>query len=99
MVGIDTADSTPAKQVGLVRASVLARSIVKYFADVDAFRNEFLARSLDIGDDQVESLGRARRRAGNVLAKNDREPGARRGKLHHVVVVTMFELGVEPPAE
>jgi hypothetical protein len=30
---------------------------VKHFARVDAVRDELIARSLDVGDDQVQALG------------------------------------------
>jgi len=52
MLGIRTADPEPPKQVGLVRASVHAAG-VEYLGRVDAVRDQFVARSLDVGDDQV----------------------------------------------
>jgi len=77
MLGIRTADPEPPKQVGLVRASVHAAGVVEHLARVDAVRDEFVARSLDAGDDQVQALGGAGRRRSDVLAEDDRAPGAR----------------------
>src|SRR5712692_7761245 len=99
MVRIRAADPDPPKQVGLVRASVHAAGIVEHLADLDAATEQLLAGGLDVGDDQVQSLGGARCRRGDVLAEDDRAPGARRRKLDRAPVVTVGEVGVEPPPE
>src|SRR5258705_5716547 len=99
MLGIRTADPEPPKQVGLVSASVHAARVVEHFGRVDAVRDEFLARSLDVGDDQVQTLGGAGCRRGDVLAEDDRAPGARWRKLDHAEVVTVVVVGVESPPE
>jgi hypothetical protein len=62
-------------------------------------RDEFVARSLDVGDDQVQALGGAGCRRGDVLAEDDRAPGARRRELDDAEVVTVVVVGVEPPPE
>ena len=99
MLGIRTADPEPPKQVGLVRASVHAGGVVEHLADLDAATEQLVAGGLDIGDDQVQALGRAGCRRGDVLAENDRAPGARRRELDHAEVLTAVEVGVEPPPE
>ena len=57
MLGIGTAQPPPPKQVGLVRACVHTAGVVEDFARIDAMREEFGARSLDIRDNQVQTLG------------------------------------------
>ena len=99
MVGIRTADPEPPKQVGLVRASVHAVGVVEHLADLDAATEQLVAGGLDVGDDQVQALGGAGCRRGDVLAEDDRAPGARRRELDHAPVVTVGEVGVEPPPE
>jgi hypothetical protein len=72
---------------------------VERLADLDPVRDQLVARSLEVGDDQVQVLGRARRRRGEVRAELDRAAGARRRELDDAEVVTGGEVGVEPPAE
>ena len=99
MLGIRTADPEPPKQVGLVRAGVHAAGVVEHLADLDAATEQLVAGGLDVGDDQVQALGGAGCRRGDVLAEDDRAPGARRRELDHAEVVTGVEVGVEPPPE
>lgn len=76
-----------------------AAGVVEHLGRVDAVRDEFGARSLDVGDDQVQALGEAGRRRGDVPAEDDRAPGARRRELDYAVAVTVGIVGVEPPPE
>src|SRR5690242_9446173 len=99
MLGIHTADSAPPKKVGLVAAVVHAISVVEHLGRVDALCDEFFARGLDVGDYQVQALGGAGCRRGDVLTEDDRAPGARRRELDHAEVVTVAEVGVKPPPE
>src|SRR4051794_26647996 len=57
MLGIFTVDSPSPKQIGFVRASVHAARVVEQLACVDAVGNDLVARNLDVGDDQIQSLG------------------------------------------
>ena len=98
MLGIRTADPDPPKQIGLVRAGVHAVA-VEHFADLDAAIEQLFAGGLDVGDDQVQALGGAGRRRGDVLAEDDRAPGAGRRELDHAEVFTVVVVGVEPPPE
>jgi hypothetical protein len=99
MVGIRTADADPPKQVWLVRASVHTGGVVEHLADLDAATKQLFAGGLDVGDDQVQALGRAGCRRGDILAEDDRAPGAGRCKLDHAEVFTVVVVGVEAPPE
>ena len=72
---------------------------VEHLADLDAATEQLLAGGLDVGDDQVKALGGAGCCRGDVLSENDRAPGARRRELDHAPVLTVGEVGVEPPPE
>jgi hypothetical protein len=82
MPGIRTADPHPSKQKGLVRASGHAAA-VEHFADLDAATEQFGAGGLDVGNDQVQTLGRTRRRGGYILTEDDRPPRARWRELDY----------------
>ena len=99
MLGIRAADPNPPKQVGLVRAVVHAAAVVEHLADRDAATEQFVAGGLYVGDDQVQALGGAGCRRGDILAEDHRAAGARRRELDHAEVVTAGEVGVEPPPE
>src|SRR5271165_5399167 len=99
MLWIHTSDSQPPEQVRFVRASVHAGSVVEHFADRDAATEQLFASGLDVGDDQVQALGGARCRGGDVLAENDRASGARRRELDHPEVFTAVIIGVQTPAQ
>ena len=88
MLGIRTADSELSKQVGPVRARVHTGGIVEHFADLDAAIEQVFAGGLDAGDDQIQALGGAGCRRGDVLAEDDRAPRARRRELDHAEVFT-----------
>jgi hypothetical protein len=72
---------------------------VKPFARVDAVRDEFLARSLDVGDGQKQALSRTGRGRREVHAELDRAAGTGRRELEKAKVVTCGAVGVEPPPE
>ena len=70
---------------------------MEHLANLDAATEQFVAGGLDVGDDQVQALGGAGGRRGDVLTQDDRAPGARRRELHDAEVVAAGEVGVEPP--
>jgi hypothetical protein len=75
------------------------RPFVEHLADLGTAGDELGARSLDVGDDQVQVLGRTGRGRGDARAELDRALGARRCELDDAEVVTSSAVGVEPPAE
>src|SRR5580693_3951866 len=99
MLGIRAADPTPPKQIGLVPTGVHAAGVVERLAHLHAASKQIVAGGLDVGDDQVQSLGAAGRRRGEVLAEDHRGAGARRRELDHAVVVAGGEVSVEPPTQ
>src|ERR1051326_6181055 len=99
MLWVQTADSQPSKQIGLVLADIYAAGIVECLAHLDAAREQILAGSFDVGNDQVQPLRRARRSRGDILAEDHRACGTWRRKLDHAVVAAGREVGIEPPAE
>ncbi len=66
VVGRGSADAT-ARADGLELSA--RRPGVEHLADFDTAGDEFLARSLDVGDDQVEALGGAGRGRSPLLAR------------------------------
>jgi hypothetical protein len=72
---------------------------VQHLADLDAATEQLVAGGLDVGDNQVQPLGGAGCRRGDVLAEDDRAPGAWRRELDHAKIVTGGEVGVEPPTQ
>src|SRR5688572_27860446 len=99
MLGIQTTDTEAPKEVRLIRPSVHASGVMEYLADLDDATKEFLSGSLDVRHDQVQPLSRTRCCSGDILAEDDRTPGAWRCKLHHTEVFTVVEVSVEPPSE
>ena len=96
MIGLGPGNST-ARAVGLeLRAW---RPSVEYLADRDTAGGEFFARSLDVGNNQVEAAGRAGRSRRDVGAELDRAPRAGRRELDDPETVIEREVGVEPPPE
>ena len=71
MLGIRTVDPDLSKQVGFVVARVHATGAMEDLADLDAATQQLLAGSLDVGDDQIQALGGAGCRRGDVLAEDD----------------------------
>ena len=98
MLGI-RADAKPPKQVGLVRAGVHVGVVVERLADGDAAPTQVFAGGLEVGDDQVEALGGAGHRRGDVPAEDDRATRARRRELDHAEIGAVVVVGVEPPPE
>src|SRR5262245_21462446 len=74
MLGIRTADPMPPEQVGLVRAGMDAAGAVEHLADLGTPAEKLLPRGLDVGDDQVQALGGARRGRGDVPTEDHRAP-------------------------
>ena len=72
---------------------------VKPLARVDAVRDEFLARSLDVGDGQKQALSRTGRGRREVHAELERTAGTGRRELEKATVATWGAVGVEPPPE
>ena len=68
-------------------------------ADVRAVADQVVAGGLDVVDDQVHVLHRARRHRRQPHPELDRGRRARRGELHDPVVLVDREVGVEPPPE
>src|SRR5215831_12736942 len=99
MVRIRAVDPDAPKQVGLVRAGVHPVGIVEELADRNPATKQVLAGSLDVGDDRVQTLGRAWCRSGDVLAEDNRATGAGRRKLDSSPVAIVDEVGVKPPPE
>src|SRR5262245_60989602 len=97
MLGIRSTDTDSPEQVGFVRTSEHVAGAVEHLADLDPAAKQLVAGGFDVGDNQIQSLGGARRRRGDVLAEDDRAPGARRGELYDPILVALGELGVEPP--
>ena len=96
VIGRGAADAT-ARAVGLELSA--RRPGVEHLADLDTAGGELVARSLDVGDDQVEALGRAGRGRRDVRAELDRAPRAGRRELDDPEAVIEGEVGVEPPPE
>ncbi len=99
MLGVRTVDPDPPKQIGLVRTGVDVAGAVEHFADLNAVAEQILAGGLDVIDDQIQALGRAGSRPGDVLAEDDRAPGAGRRELNYTKVLTVVVVGVESPPE
>ena len=96
VIGRGPADAT-ARAVGLELSA--RRPGVEHLADLDTAGDELVARSLDVGDDQVEALGRAGRGRRDVRAELNRAPRAGRRELDDPEAVIEGEVGVEPPAQ
>ena len=72
---------------------------MEHIADLNAAIHQIVAGRQDIGDDQVQALGRTGCRRGDVLAEDNRATGARGRELNHAEVVTTVEVCVEAPPE
>src|SRR5207253_7537996 len=71
----------------------------EHLADFDAATAQLVPGGLNVGDGQVQALGRAWCCRGDVLAEDYRAPRAGRRELDPTPVVTSGEIGVEPPPE
>src|SRR5215510_11904529 len=94
MLGIRTANPEAPKQVRLVRTSIHTAGVMEHLADLDAATKQLFAGGLDVRDDQVQALGGAGCRRGDVFAEDDRAPGAGRCKLDHAEVFTIVVVGI-----
>ena len=95
MIGRGTADAV----AGAVRTEPRARRpLVEHLADLGAAAGELASRGIDVGDCQVQVLGRTGRGRRQALAELDRAPGAGRRELDDAEAAAA-DIGVEPPAE
>jgi len=76
-----------------------AAGVVEWLADLDATTEQCVASGLDVGDDQVQALGGAGRRRGDVLAEDDGASGAGRRELDNPKVIPGRVVDVEPPTQ
>src|ERR1700686_2319383 len=93
MIGVRPTDATVAFGTEL---STRFRSM-EHLADLDAAGNELFASSFNMGNDQVETLGRARRGRRYLRAELDRAPRAGRRELDDPESVVEGEICIEPP--
>src|SRR5712664_3582335 len=70
---------------------------MELLTDLDTAGNELFASSFDIGNDQVETLGGARRGRRYLHAELDRAPRAGRRELDDPESVVEWEICIEPP--
>ena len=70
---------------------------MEHLTHVDAVSDELGACCLDVVDDEERSLHRSRRGGRESLAEHDGARRAGRCHLHHAPVVTVAEIGVQPP--
>src|SRR5260370_11588308 len=87
MLRIRTTDPQPSEEEGLVRSGVDGASVVEYLVNLNAAADQFLPRRLEAGDDQIQSLRRAGRRRGNVLAEQDRTTAPPSRELDHAAII------------
>ena len=97
--GVAGGRARAATRPGAVGRNPPGASEMEHLADLDAAAHQLVARSLDVGDDQVQVLGRAGRGRREVRAELERARRARRGELDHPEAVVEGEVGVEPPPE
>src|SRR5262249_12644101 len=72
---------------------------MEYLTDFDTAGNELFASRFKIRNDQVETLGRARRGRRYLRAELNRAPRARRRELDDPESVVEGEIRVEPPSK
>ena len=77
VLGIRAMEPNPAKQIRLVGSGVRVGRAMERFADLDTATNQIVASGVDVGNDQIESLGGTRCRRGYVLAEDHRAPASR----------------------
>src|SRR5215831_8528289 len=70
---------------------------MKHLTDLDTAGNQLFASSFNMGNDQVETLGRARRGRRYLRAELDRAPRAGRRELDDPESVVEWEICIEPP--
>src|SRR5690242_4131854 len=91
--------SHSSKQVGLVAPCVGYAGIVKYLTHLDSTTPQVFARSINIRDDQVQSLRGPRSRRSYILSENDRASRARWRELQNPKILAVVEVRIEPPAK
>src|ERR1700729_3053636 len=90
----------PADAISAVDPELSAwRSGVEHPTHFDTARDNISPYCLNVGDDQVEALGRSRRGRCHLRAKLNRAPGTRRRELNNPEPVIEREVGVEPPSQ
>src|SRR6202011_4387014 len=70
---------------------------MEHLTDLDTSGKELFASSFNLGNDQVETLGRARRGRRHLRAELDRAPRARRRELDDPESVVEWEICIKPP--
>src|SRR5579864_5667952 len=70
---------------------------MEHLTDLDTPGNELFASSFNMGNDQVKTLGRARRGRRCLRAELDRAPRAGRRELDDPESVVEWEICIEPP--
>src|ERR1700730_7465107 len=70
---------------------------MEHLTDLDTAGSEFFASSFNIGNDQVETLGRTRSGRRYLRAELERTPRAGRRELDDPESVVEWEIDVEPP--
>src|SRR5215472_1594360 len=93
MTGVRPTDATVAFGTEL---STRFRSM-EYLTDFDTAGNKLFASRFNIGNYQVETLGRARRGRRYLRAELDRAPRAGRRELDHPESVVEWEICIQPP--
>ena len=73
--------------------------VVEHRAHVGAVADELIPGGADVGDDQLQALGRPRCSRGDPSADDDRARRAGRGQLHHPEVRAGGEVGLQPSAQ
>src|ERR1700686_4030620 len=93
VIGVRPTDATVAFGTEL---STRFRSM-EHLTDLDTAGNELFASSVNIGNDQVETLGRARRGRRYLRAELYRAPRAGRRELDDPESVVEWKICIEPP--
>src|SRR5580704_9438347 len=70
---------------------------MEHLTDLDTAGNELFASSFNMGNDQVKTLGRARRGRRYLRAELNRAPRAGRRELDNAESVVEWEICIEPP--
>src|SRR6202044_2117388 len=92
-IGREAADAT-ARAVPLEPSS--RRALVEHLADLRTMRHKLGARGSDVGDDQIQALGRTGSGRRQAAAELNRAPRARRGELDEPNLIVGGQVGVAP---
>jgi len=74
-------------------------TVMEHLADVDSMSEEFLARVVDVGDDELDAVQRAGRSCRDLTAEDDRARRPRWCELDDPEAVGSDEIGIQAPAE